>query len=183
MATGRRRAVARELGDRATFSRRTFLLLPGWGERPVHDDYVIAHRLAAARQAPELGFTIPRPGQPYPRSSVPAQLLALRVRAAAPDRLEALEDALFRAVFVDLADVADPAVLRACARAAGVSEGEVDLALGDEALLVQAAREHDEALARGITGVPALLIPGRAAVVGAVPVDTYRQALVDAIDG
>lgn len=175
--------MARELGDRATFSRRTFLLLPGVGERPVHDDYVIAHRRAAARQAPELGFAIPSPGQPYPRSSVPAQLVAQRVRAVAPERLEALEDALFRAVFVDLADVADPQVLRACARAAGVGEDEVDRALGDEALLDQAAREHDEALAHGITGIPALLLPGRTSVVGAVPVDTYRRALDEALSG
>lgn len=181
MATGRRRAAARELGDRATFSRRTFLLLPGEGQRPVYDDYVIAHRRAAAQQAPELGFALPRQGQPYPRSSLPAQLVAQRAQAIAPERVEALEDALFRAVFVDLADVADPTVLRACARAAGLEEGEVERALADEALVAQALREHEEAMHHGISGIPALLVPGRAPVVGAVPAETYRAAIEAAL--
>lgn len=173
--------MAQELGDRATFSRRTFLLLPGVGERPVHDDYVISHRRAAARQAPELGFAIPRPGQPYPRSSLPAQLLAQRVQATAPARLEALEDALFGAVFVDLADVADPEVLRGCARQAGVDADEVDRALGDPALVTQALREHEAALRHGINGIPALLVPGHTSISGAVPVETYRAALARAL--
>jgi predicted DsbA family dithiol-disulfide isomerase len=173
--------VARELGDRATFSRRTFLLLPGVGERPVYDDYVIAHRRAAAAQAPELGFAIPRRGQPYPRSSLPAQLLAQRVRAVAPARLEALEDALLRAVFVDLADVADREVLRGCAREASVDADEVDRALDDPALVAQAVREHEAALACGIDGIPALLVPGHTSISGAVPVETYREALARAL--
>lgn len=147
----------------------------------MYDDYVIAHRRAAAERAPELGFAVPRPGQPYPRSSLPPQLLAQRVQAVAPARLEALEDALFRAVLVDLADVADPDVLRGCARAAGVPEDEVAAALGDEALVQQAAREHAEAVARGITGIPALLVPGQPPLVGAVPVETYRAALARAL--
>lgn len=181
MATGRRRSVARELGDRLTFERRSFLLLPGVGERPVHDDYVISHRRAAARQAPELGFAIPPRGHPYPRSSVPPQLLAQHVQAALPERLEALEDALFRAVFVDLADVADPDVLRRAARAAGVPEAEVERALGDRSLRAQAVREHGEAFELGITGIPALLVPGQPPLVGAVPAETYRAALERAL--
>ncbi len=173
--------MAREVGSRARFSRRTFLLLPGVGERPVHDDYVIAHRRAAARQAPELPFAIPRRGQPYPRSSLPAQLLAQRAQATAPAQLEALEDALFRAVFVDLADVADPEVLRGCARQAAVDADEVDRALGDPALVAQALREHEAALSHGINGIPALLIPGHTSISGAVPVETYREALERAL--
>lgn len=173
--------MARELGDRATFSRRTFLLLPGEGQRPVYDDYVISHRRAAAQQAPALGFAIPRRGQPYPRSSLPPQLLAQRVQAWHPERVEALEDALFRAVFVDLADVADPDVLRACARAAGVDEADVDDALKDEALVEQALREHEEAMDRGISGIPALLVPGQPPLVGAVPPERYAEALLRAL--
>lgn len=181
MATGRRRSVARDLEGQLSFERRSFLLLPGVGERPVYDDYVISHRRAAARQAPELGFAIPERGHPYPRSSVPAQLLAQHVQATDPERLEALEDALFRAVFVDLADIAEPDVLRRAARAAAVPEAAVDRALGDRPLLDQAAREHEEALEHGITGIPALLVPGQPPLVGAVPAETYRAALERAL--
>lgn len=180
MATGGRREVERELAGRARFRRRSFLLLPGVGERPVYDDYVIAHRRAARERAPALGFAIPRRGQPYPASSVPAQWVATHVQDVAPDRLGALEDALYRAVFVDLADVADPDVLRGAARAAGLAEAVVDDALRDRSLLARVAREHEEALEHGITGIPALLVPGQAPLVGAVPVERYREALARA---
>lgn len=143
----------------------------------MYDEYVIRHRRAAAEMAPELGFAIPRPGQPYPSSSLPAQRLALRVRDTAPERLDLLEDALFRAVFVELADVGDPDVLRACARAADVEEAAVDQALADPELAVRAHREHAEAVRRGIRGIPALVVPGRAPLVGAVPLEAYRDAL------
>ena len=177
----RRRRVAKEFEGRATFDRRTFLLLPGWEERPVYDDYVISHRIAAARAAPELGFALPKEGAPYPRSSLPAQLLAQRVRARAPGRLDALEDALFRAAFVGLEDTADPAVLRACAAAAGVEPAEVDAALEDPALLEQASREMGEAARRGIDAVPALLVPGATPIVGAVSEEIYRDAIARAL--
>lgn len=181
MAAGRRRAVQRELGDPARFVRRAFLLLPGTGQRPVYDDYVISHRVAAARQAPELGFALPRRGQPYPASSLPPQLLALRVGDVAPGRLDALEEALYRAVFVGLLDVADPEVLRRCAREAGVDPDEVDHALGEPDLVDRALAEHHEAMSRGISGIPALLPTGGAPIVGAVPVEVYRDALMRVI--
>lgn len=170
--------MQREFEGRATFSRRSFLLLPGVGERPVYDDYVISHRRAARERAPELGFRIPKKGHPYPGSSVPAQLLAKRIQATHPHRLEPLEDALYRAVFVDLADVADPEVLRRAARAADVPEAEVDLAFGElDALLELVVRDHRQAIQQGITRIPAMLVPGQRPLVGAMPVSAYRTAL------
>lgn len=183
MAAGRRRSVAEEYRGRVAFERRTFLLLPGEGQRPAYDAYVVAHRIKAAQLMPELGFAIPAVGQPYPRSSVPPQLLALRVQRRLPDRLDALEDCLFAAMFRKLADVSQPAVLRACARDAGVPEDEVEQALADPELKEIAAREHSEAVEEGITGIPALVIPGLAPIVGAVPADLYRRALNQALGG
>jgi 2-hydroxychromene-2-carboxylate isomerase len=152
VAAGRRRAVLGELAGRVTATRRSFLLLPGVGQRPAYDEYVIRHRVAAAQQAPELGFAIPTVGQPYPASSLPAQRVALHVQDRAPERLDGLEDALFRAMFVELADVARPEVLRACARAAGVPGEAVDHALADETLVQRALAEHEQARALGVGG-------------------------------
>ena len=181
MAAGRRRAIEQQFADRARFTRRAFLLLPGVGQRPAYDEYVIAHRIRAAQLMPELGFSIPTLGQPYPSSSLPPQLLALRVQDEHPQRLPALEDALFRAVFVALDDVADPTVLRRCAREAEVPEGEVDRALADPALPPRALREHEQAIERGITGIPAMLVPGQVPLVGAQPLEAYRSALERAL--
>ncbi len=185
MAAGRRRAAAREAAGRVTFERRSFLLMPGFGERPTYDEYVIRHRVAAAREAPELGFAIPEKGAPYPRSSLPPQLLALRVQRAAPDRLDSLEEELYRSVFVRLEDVADPAVLERCATTAAVPDAraEVEGALADPALREQAFRVHTAAIDRQIFGIPAVLVPGVRPIVGAVPAATYRAALELALSG
>lgn len=182
MAAGRRRQVLRELGDRARATRRSFLLLPGVGQRSVYDDYVIRHRIAAAQQAPELGLAIPERGQPYPSSSLPAQRLARLVQDEEPARVEALEDTLFRAAFVALADVGDAAILKDCARAADLDEALVDRALADESLVGRVLAEHREALALGIQGIPALHVPGRPPITGAVPTFVLRRALAPDCD-
>ncbi len=181
MAAGRRREATREFAGRARFDRRTFLLVPRRGEREVYDEYIISHRRAAAKAAPELGFAMPKPGRPYPEASLPAQRIAQRVQRIAPQRLEALEDEIFRAFFVRLEDISKPEVLVEAARAAGVAPAEVEAALADPAEEERAFRDHREGQEAGINGIPALVIPGIGPVVGAVPVEVYRQALASAL--
>ena len=124
---------------------------------------------------------IPQPGMKYPSSSWNAQLLAMRVSDIFPERFEALEDALFGAMFRELRDVSDPTVLRECARGAGVPKAEVDEAIASNALRERASTEHEEGEEAGISGIPAVLIPDLPPITGAVPADMYRQALRDAL--
>jgi predicted DsbA family dithiol-disulfide isomerase len=177
VAAGRRRNIQEELADRVRFQRRAYLLVSREGQRPAYDDSVISHRKRAAQTLPELEFAIPAPGQKYPSSSWNPQLFAMRVAESSPERLGAVEDALFGAMFRELRDISDPAVLREIARKAGVPEAEVDAALASARLRQRVAADHDEAEAVGITGVPALVIPGLAPITGAVPEEMYRQAL------
>ena len=181
MAAGRRRTLERELAGKVQFDRRAYLLLPGEGQRPTYDEYVVSHRVRAAEMMPELGFAIPKVGQKYPRSSVPAQLVAAAVQDEQPERLVAMEDQLFGAMFRELRDISDPKVLREIARATGIPEAEVDAAIDSSRLRHRAAAEHDEGEAAGITGIPALVIPGLPPITGAVPIETYRQALIHAL--
>lgn len=159
------------------FLRRAYLLVARDGQRPVYDDYVISHRIRAAKMLPELRFAIPEPGMKYPSSSWNAQILAMRVSDIFPQRLDALEDAIFGAMFRELRDVSDQAVLRGCARAAGVPETEVDEAIASSALRERAATEHEEGEDAGLSGIPAVVIPDLPPITGAVPADMYRQAL------
>jgi predicted DsbA family dithiol-disulfide isomerase len=128
------------------FLRRAYLLVARDRQRPFYDDYVISHRVRAAQMLPQLGFAIPKPGMKYPSSSWNAQLLAMRVSDIFPERLDALEDAIFGAMFRELHDVSDPAVLRECARDAGVPVAEVDEAIASNALRERATTEHRYAL-------------------------------------
>ena len=157
--------------------RRAYLLVSRDGQRPTYDDYIISHRIRAAKVLPELGFAIPTPGQKYPSSSWNAQLLAMRVGLVFADRLAALEDALFGAMFRELRDVSDPMVLRECCRSVGVPEAEVDAAIQSEELRERAMAEHEEGEDIGVSAIPALLIPDLPPITGAVPVEMYRQAL------
>ena len=181
MAAGRRREAASGFAGLVRFDRRTFLLVPRKGDREVYDDYIISHRRAAARAAPELGFAIPERGAPYPESSLPAQFLAQRVGRTAPERLEALEDQIFRAFFSRLEDISKREVLERAAAAAGVPPAEVGAALSDPAEKERAFREHREGHTGGIDGIPALLIPGARPIVGAVPAEVYREAIASAL--
>jgi len=91
VAAGRRRTLERELDGKVQFDRRAYLLLPGEGQRPAYDEYVVSHRVRAAGMMPELGFAIPKVGQKYPGSSVPAQLVAAAVKDEQPERLDVME--------------------------------------------------------------------------------------------
>jgi len=159
------------------FLRRAYLLVARDGQRPFYDDYVISHRVRAAQLLPELRFAIPQPGMKYPSSSWNAQLLALRVSDMFPERFDALEDAIFGAMFRELRDVSDPAVLRECARTAALPEAEVDEAIASNALRERASTEHEEGEDAGLSGIPAVVIPDLPPITGAVPADVYRQAL------
>jgi predicted DsbA family dithiol-disulfide isomerase len=178
VAAGRRRQVARELEGRVSFERRAYLLLPGEGQRPAYDDYVVSHRKRAAEMEPSLGFAIPEVGQPYPRSSLPAQAVAAAAFAEHPDRMDALEDALFKAMFAELRDISSPEVLAECVRQAGVPDPEafVERGLGDDSFRETVFAEHEEALAEGVHGIPALVVPGYAPITGAVPLEPLRRA-------
>jgi predicted DsbA family dithiol-disulfide isomerase len=184
VAAGRRQRLARELEGRVAFERRAYLLLPGEGQRPAYDDYVISHRKRAAEMEPALGFAIPEVGQPYPRSSVPAQCVAAAAAEEHPERMEALEDCLFRTLFVGLQDISSPAVLVECARKVEIANPEafVERALGDDSFRERVFAEHEEALGEGVRGIPALLVPDYAPITGAVPFEALRRAFLHLVE-
>jgi predicted DsbA family dithiol-disulfide isomerase len=184
VAAGRRRRLARELEGRVSFDRRAYLLLPGEGQRPAYDDYVISHRKRAAEMEPTLGFAIPEVGQPYPRSSLPAQCVAAAVTEHHPDRMDDLEDSLFRAMFVELRDISSAEVLAGCVRHAAVPDPEkvVECALADDSFRETVFAQHEEALAEGVHGIPALVVPGYAPITGAVPLEPLQRAFLHLVE-
>lgn len=71
----------------------------------------------------------------------------------------------------------DPAVLRACATAAGLDPGLVDRALGDPATLDELLAEHRALAEKGGFGAPTLLVDGAEPVFGPVVDDRIRGEL------
>jgi predicted DsbA family dithiol-disulfide isomerase len=147
-------------------------------------DYHRAHRQAAARQdedAPQ--FQIPDAGHPYPRCSLPALEAGMWVRDTYPDRFPAFDLAVFDAFFSRTEDISDLEVLGRLAERCGLDGTALSEVIREERCRERVLAEYQEALDMGIRGVPAVTMPGRSPIVGAVPYPDLRRAIEAALRG
>jgi predicted DsbA family dithiol-disulfide isomerase len=148
----------------------------------VFTDYHLMHRRAAAAQAPDAPhFDIPPAGTPYPRSSLPALEAAAWSVEAHPDRAAAFDLALFEAFFGRTRDISDPEVLADVAHTAGMDGADLRAALHEGRCRGQVHAQHLEAVRQGVHAIPAVLVPGRPPVVGAVASPELRRVVEDAL--
>lgn len=105
----------------------------------------------------------------------------LMVLAAREGRQAMLADGIFRAYFEEGRDIADAAQLARLGREAGLSEAALQAFAdaGEEGTAVVAEEQRLRAL--GVENVPNLLLNGRVLVPGPADVDTYVQALDQAM--
>ena len=110
-----------------------------------------------------------------PSHSLPPHLVAKAAARLGPDAFARIHAALLYAYFAANRDITDAATLGAIWREAGLPADA--LAAADDPAIARAVRaEHDEAVALGLTGVPAVRLDGSdVAVPGAQPIETYRR--------
>jgi predicted DsbA family dithiol-disulfide isomerase len=105
----------------------------------------------------------------------------LMVLAAREGRHALLADAIFRAYFEQGRDIGDPRELARVGREAGLSAAALE-AFADSAVEGSAVAAEEQRLrALGVENVPNLLVNGRVLVPGPADVDTYVQALDQAM--
>lgn len=110
-------------------------------------------------------------------STFDAHRLLQWTQSTAPARTELLAEGLFRAYFTEGANVADPDVLVGLAADIGIeSDAAAELLAGDGYSEV-VRRDASEALASGVTGVPAVAFGGAVVIPGAQDVDTMEAVL------
>ncbi len=113
-----------------------------------------------------------------------AHRLLTAALADGPEVQHAVGDGLFRAHWVDGADVGEPEVLVAIARRAGVPEARAREALSDDRFAAAARGEERRAHEAGIHAVPTFVLGGQLTVTGAQPpaalAAAVRQALAAA---
>lgn len=163
---------------------RNFVLVPEDRGDRVFSQYHLSHRHAARIQDTDApGFQIPTIGDRYPRSSLPALEAATWVREVHPALFPAFDLALFEAFFARTEDISNPDVLGRVGASAGLDPSAVCAALRAGAYRATVLGEHLEATDRGIHGIPTLLIPGEAPIVGALPYADLRRAVEQALPG
>ena len=144
-------------------------------------DYHRAHRYAAgAQDADSPAFQIPAAGDRYPRGSLPALEAATWVREVHPELFAPFDLALFEAFFGRTEDISDPKVLEKIAGAVGLEPSALRPALSTGRYRSIVLQDYLEATNRGIHGIPTVLIPGQAPLVGAVLYTDLKRAVESA---
>ncbi|NYJ00664.1 putative DsbA family dithiol-disulfide isomerase [Nocardioides thalensis] len=105
------------------------------------------------------------------------RLLHLALAESGPERQAVLKDALLHAYFGEASNVADHAVLREVAVAAGLDPVRVDEVLSGREYADAVEADIRQAAAYGATGVPFFVVDQKFGISGAQPVELFAQAL------
>jgi predicted DsbA family dithiol-disulfide isomerase len=185
VAATRLAALEREFGGALALRWKSYLLRPR--PEPGRDlekfrRYTEGWRRAAAEE-PAARFQVWASQEGPPTHSLPPHLAAKAAAALGEDAFARMHAALLRAYFEQSRDISRPETLAALWREAELPEAGFARAQ-DPALLRQVLAEHDEALALGAGGVPAVRLAGSdVAITGALPTETYRRWIRRALDG
>lgn len=185
IGTRRLRSVLQEMAGevRATVRHHPYILNPGappggidlhahLAERYGADPAPIFARVEAA--AREAGIDLDLSKQRFTYDTTLAHTLLRHVEDTAQVELE---DALFRAYFLDARDVSDPDVLADVAKEYGFAPDDVRRLATDEGEAALTRLEAADASRSGVRGVPLFVLDGRLAISGAQPPEAFRQAI------
>jgi predicted DsbA family dithiol-disulfide isomerase len=166
-----------EFGDALEIEWRSFLLRPRPAEKRDLEKFARYTqswlRPAAEPDAPS--FRVWKSSEGPPSHSVPPHLVAKAAASLGDESFRGIHERLMRAYFGENRDITAAATLRAVWNEAGLPESEFERSK-DPALLEETLGEHREAVARGVTGVPASGVAGSDLyIVGAHPVELYRH--------
>jgi predicted DsbA family dithiol-disulfide isomerase len=173
----RLRRLKEEFGDRLQVEWRSFLL------RPRPDPSVTLEKFRAYTQSwsrpaanPDGGaFRVWQGDEGPPSHSVPPHLVAKAAASLGEEAFESLHGRLLHAYFAENRDITNRDTLVALWREAGLPESEFARS-ADPALLQETIAQHNEAVAVGVTGVPAVRMgEQQAVIIGAQPLKLYRR--------
>jgi predicted DsbA family dithiol-disulfide isomerase len=105
--------------------------------------------------------------------------LALQAAEFSKDqgRFEAFHDAVLHAYFAEGLDIGDREVITQLGRDAGLDVPGLERALQEGTYLPRLRQMQDEAARAGVTGVPTFVVAGKRTIVGAQPLDVFRNTL------
>jgi predicted DsbA family dithiol-disulfide isomerase len=181
----RMRRLAGEFPGQVELTWRSYLLRPA--ERGARDlERFRAYTRSWQRPAAEEDagtFRVWEGDAGPPSHSVPPHRVAKAAAELGPEAFDAIHERLLQAYFAENRDVSERGTLAELWREAGLPQAGFARAW-DEDLLSAVLAEHDDAIQAGVTGVPAVRLEGRdAVIVGAQPLELYRRWTRRALDG
>ena len=184
-AAVRLRRVEAEFAGRVTLEWRTFLLRPHPDPSRTLEKFR-AYTQSWLRPAAEPDGGTFRPwatDEGPPSHSVPPHLVAKAAATLGADAFAAMHDRLLVAYFAENRDITAPATLAALWREVGLPDDAFGRT-ADPAILREVVDQHDDAVRRDVSGVPAVAIAGiDVPIVGAMPLDAYRRWVERALRG
>lgn len=167
-----------ELGDRIEIEWKAFLLRPQPMNYSLEDFRRYTESwLRPASQPESATFSVWSTEEPPPSHSVPPAVALKAVKRIAPEAFDRFHRALMENYFTKNRNITRPENLARIATECGLDGQRIVELLSDEDLIREVASEHNEAIERGITAVPTVLIDDEWPVVGAQDRDTYRQLI------
>jgi predicted DsbA family dithiol-disulfide isomerase len=179
LGTARIRRLEEEFGDALRVEWRAFLLRPS--PQPGRSlDRFRTYTRSWLRPAAEPDAPAFRPwasDEGPPSHSVPAHAAAKAAASLDAEAFRRMHDRLLRAYFTESRDISARATLETLWLECGLPAAAFERAFTPETHEAVLA-EHRDALAHGVTGVPAVMMVGNdVPTLGAMPYETYRRWL------
>ncbi len=173
----RLRRIEAEFGDDVRLDWRSYLLRPRVDPNRTLEQFR-AYTRSWLRPAaePDAGtFRVWEGAAGPPTHSVPPHLVAKAAATLGPDAFDAIHERLLHAYFAENRDITDPDALYDIWQEAALPASAFDR-VEDPTLLRAVVDEHNEAVERGVTGVPTVWMVGRdVPLTGAHPIELYRR--------
>lgn len=173
----RLKKIKEEYGGKVDIQPRVFMLRPEPDPTAVFNE----HRRAGWTRAgshPDSGeFNLWTRGETFPACSLPSAEAGLAARSQGPEAWERFHMGLLRAFFTENRNISDVAVLLDVAGKSGLDVPRFRDELESGTYRQQAYAEYTQAVQQGITGIPSVVVNDKAVLVGAVPIEQYRQVI------
>lgn len=166
--------IKEEYGDKVILEPRVFMLRPEPDPTAVFNDYRRSNWERCNAQPESGDYRMWEGGSDYPICSMPSAQAGLAARAQGPEAWDAFHMNLLAALFTESRDISQLDVLCDVAEKSGL---DVDLfreEVAGELHHDQAIKEYTEAINKGVTGIPSVVVNDEAMLVGAVERENYR---------
>lgn len=166
--------IKEEYGDKVILEPRVFMLRPEPDPTAVFNDYRRTNWERCNAQPESGDYRMWEGGGDYPICSMPSAQAGLAARAQGPEAWDAFHMNLLAALFTESRDISQLDVLCDVAEKSGLDVALFRDEVASELHKEQAIKEYTEAINKGVTGIPTVVVNDEAMLVGAVERENYR---------